>query len=75
MDSPETDLLVEWKNAVRNYCRQHLSAEEDKLLAIGALAESFSLSLGSEYLADLWRNHLIYELLWASGENGHRSDR
>ncbi|KAK3305034.1 uncharacterized protein B0T15DRAFT_187276 [Chaetomium strumarium] len=38
--------------------------EEDKLPAIAAIAEKFSPSFGGGYLAGLWRQYLVQDLLW-----------
>jgi hypothetical protein len=65
-EPPENKLLEQWNRVFNNYTRRKLSDEEDKLLAIAAVAERFSEPLGSEYLAGLWRKHLILGLAWRS---------
>ncbi|PSS00831.1 heterokaryon incompatibility protein-domain-containing protein [Coniella lustricola] len=65
-DSPSpTDQLRAWRHIIGDYALSDLSFEKDKLVAASGLAKAFSRHLnGDEYLAGLWRSHLIKELLW-----------
>ncbi|KAJ8474943.1 hypothetical protein ONZ51_g6891 [Trametes cubensis] len=53
-----------WCGAVEDYSRRSLSDPSDKLVACAGLAEMFARVLRSEYLAGLWRDSLLRDLLW-----------
>jgi len=53
-----------WRRVVSDYTRRKLSVPADKLVAVAALAEDFSLVIQSDYLAGLWRCTLLKDLLW-----------
>ncbi|KAH9887728.1 heterokaryon incompatibility protein-domain-containing protein [Cubamyces lactineus] len=53
-----------WCGAVQDYSRRSLSDPSDKLVACAGLAELFARVLRSDYLAGLWRDSLLRDLLW-----------
>ncbi|KAF4441591.1 heterokaryon incompatibility protein [Fusarium austroafricanum] len=59
-----------WRNIVRRYTERYLTVESDKLPAIAGLAARvlFERSLRDgptdEYLAGLWRDNLLSDLIW-----------
>ncbi|KAH9889403.1 heterokaryon incompatibility protein-domain-containing protein [Cubamyces lactineus] len=53
-----------WRRMLSYYTDRVLSRSSDKLVACAGLAEDFGRLLSSEYLAGLWRNFLLYDLLW-----------
>lgn len=59
-----------WYNIVQRYTERYLTVESDKLPAIGGLAERVFLERGlnngpgDEYVAGLWRNNLLSDLIW-----------
>lgn len=53
-----------WGDMVHQYSTRKLSEASDKLVACGALAEAFHRVLSSDYLAGLWRDTLLHDLLW-----------
>ncbi|KAF2276949.1 HET-domain-containing protein, partial [Westerdykella ornata] len=66
-----------WHDLVENYTRRALTFQGDKLPAISAVAEKFAPlhGGGGDYLAGLWRKHLVFDLLWytslpSSGKGG-----
>ncbi|KAI0326974.1 HET-domain-containing protein [Cubamyces sp. BRFM 1775] len=69
-----------WSEIVEDYTLRSLSYSEDTFLACAGIAEAFGLALGSrtEYLAGLWRDSLLFDLLWFvtdhSGRIRGRSD-
>ncbi|KAI0663953.1 heterokaryon incompatibility protein-domain-containing protein [Cubamyces menziesii] len=54
----------EWRRMLSHYTDRVVSHSSDKLMACAGLAEDFARLLGSDYLAGLWRDFLIYDLLW-----------
>ncbi|KAH9889092.1 heterokaryon incompatibility protein-domain-containing protein [Cubamyces lactineus] len=53
-----------WWGIVRAYSGRSLSDPSDKLIALSGLAEMFALALGPNYVAGLWRDTLLRDLLW-----------
>ncbi|KAI0334681.1 HET-domain-containing protein [Cubamyces sp. BRFM 1775] len=60
-----------WADVVQDYALRALSYPEDRLIACAGIAETFGRALGSqtEYLAGLWRDSLLIDLLWSVGDN------
>ncbi len=58
-----------WLVIVHQYTRRTIGQASAKLVACGALAEAFDRVLGSEYLAGLWRDTLLQDLLWVRMED------
>ncbi|KAI0334690.1 HET-domain-containing protein [Cubamyces sp. BRFM 1775] len=67
-----------WLQVVMDYTRRSLSYSSDKLVACAGLAEEFACALGTQvpYLAGLWRDSLLCDLLWfvAPDKIGSRGD-
>lgn len=61
-----------WYNLLEQYTERHLTIEDDRLPAIGALAQTFHTILNEQYCAGLWRGDLLSGLLW-SIKRGSRS--
>ncbi|KAL0465131.1 heterokaryon incompatibility protein domain-containing protein [Neurospora intermedia] len=61
------DLLArQWHKVVESYSSLHLSSPEDKFPALSGLAQQMSKRRGHEvrYLAGLWSDSLLTDLLW-----------
>ncbi|KAK3364013.1 heterokaryon incompatibility protein-domain-containing protein [Lasiosphaeria hispida] len=54
----------DWHNVVYQYTRRKLSKDSDKLVALSAVSLLYGDALGAHYLAGLWRENLIEDLLW-----------
>jgi hypothetical protein len=55
-----------WHQLLNLYALRQLSYPCDKLPAISGIAEKFKMATGSVYVAGLWLDHLIPDLLWSS---------
>ncbi|KAL8349214.1 hypothetical protein RB598_004869 [Gaeumannomyces tritici] len=53
-----------WGGFLHDYTRRKLSLPSDRLPAIGCIAELISQLTGAEYVAGLWRNNLLYEVMF-----------
>ena len=53
-----------WKDHVSEYSRRKLTRDDDKLPAFTGLAAEFARSTGFRYLAGLWQETLLVDLLW-----------
>lgn len=53
-----------WWDIVEDYSRRVVGTPSDKLVACGAIADAFQRVLRTEYLAGLWRDTLLQDLLW-----------
>lgn len=54
-----------WFEVVRNYSRRKLTYPLDKLPALSALAHDVEKKTHSQYLAGIWRENLVWSLLWS----------
>ncbi|KAL1937517.1 hypothetical protein VTO73DRAFT_13103 [Trametes versicolor] len=64
------DLHTRWWSIVDGYTRRALGHPSDKLVACGALAEAFHRVLRTDYLAGLWRDTLLRDLIWSRAIRG-----
>lgn len=53
-----------WRNTVRRYSSMDLSFEEDRIVALSAIASRFQSVLNATYFAGLWKEDLIHDLAW-----------
>lgn len=58
-----------WARVVEMYSRTHLTQERDRLIALTGIASQMAANIGSktkpaEYIAGMWRTHMISQLLW-----------
>lgn len=60
----EPEIWSHWNNVLYQYSTRQASLPEDKLVALGGVAEGFSRLINSRYLAGLWENRLCEQLLW-----------
>jgi len=64
MDLPE--LEASWQKLVEEYCRLELSEHKDIFPAISGMVSQFQTVRKSEYVAGMWRDNLLHDLLWAT---------
>jgi hypothetical protein len=57
-------LLETWRGVVQDYTRRKLSLPTDRLPAIAGIAREMARLTGMEYLAGLWRENMLQELMW-----------
>lgn len=58
------EIFRAWKLMVKNYLSRQLSDPRDKLPALSGIVTYFKHVMADEYLAGLWRNHLLFDLSW-----------
>jgi hypothetical protein len=59
-------LHLQWQNMVEEFTWLQLSFERDRLPAFSRLAQRYQPRLKSEYLASLWKENLVADLMWFS---------
>ncbi|KAI0404105.1 HET-domain-containing protein [Xylaria palmicola] len=59
----QTDSVL-WQRLLHTFSEKSLSIHQDRLPAIGGIAERFGLASDDEYLAGIWRSSLPSGLLW-----------
>lgn len=64
--SDTTEVVTNWYKLVENYSTRALTKENDKLIALSALAKRYRAVLKDIYIAGLWRRDLGIGLLWAA---------
>ncbi|EME40198.1 hypothetical protein DOTSEDRAFT_74873 [Dothistroma septosporum NZE10] len=55
---------TKWRMVVRQYTSRNLSRSTDKLPAISGVASLLPQAQRTDYLAGIWRESLIHDLLW-----------
>ncbi|KAK8115737.1 HET-domain-containing protein [Apiospora sp. TS-2023a] len=63
-DEPTKAIHGLWRTTVRKYSLMNLSYNEDRFVALSAIASRFQSVLNSTYLAGLWKEDLIRDLMW-----------
>lgn len=63
-----------WYKTVEDYTRRKLGEDRDRLPAIGGIAARMSSLTGAKYVAGLWENNFLHDLMWTS-EPGEWSRR
>jgi hypothetical protein len=58
------DVERQWFSVVQQYSGLNASRPSDKFPALSGIAEQFQAQLQCDYLAGLWRNHLLRGLQW-----------
>jgi hypothetical protein len=61
-----------WLAHITDFCQRNLTNEQDKLPALSGIAKFIAQKTGDQYLAGLWKKHLLEDLHWrtyARGEN------
>lgn len=57
-------LHAAWWTVVVDYIKRSITSPADKLVACGAVAAEFGRVLSTEYLAGLWRDTLLHDMMW-----------
>ncbi|KAK4236581.1 heterokaryon incompatibility protein 6 [Achaetomium macrosporum] len=57
-------LLQTWRGLVQDYTQRKLTVSSDRLPAIGGIARELSMLTGMEYLAGLWKENMLQDLMW-----------
>lgn len=60
-----------WEDIVRSYTKCNLTVDTDKLVALSGIAREMQKQLGDQYVAGMWRQHLVYQLLWRGAAQGY----
>src|SRR5450432_656665 len=55
----ENEMLVLWWQVLKGYNRGELTKYDDKLTAIAGVAQEMQTCLKDEYIAGLWKKHLL----------------
>jgi hypothetical protein len=61
---PHGWLMVVWWKIVKDYSTLKLSYDEDIFPALSGIAQAQMVARGSQYLAGLWEDTLVHDLLW-----------
>jgi hypothetical protein len=61
---PGNKWIDHWHEVIKHYTSLNLSFESDRLPAISGIAKRIAGSMNCDYLAGIWRNTLLEDLLW-----------
>ena len=56
--------LVRWAEIVEEFASRRVTSSSDKVMALSAIARVYADANHDSYLAGLWRQNLIFQLLW-----------
>ena len=74
--SSKAGLYLQWQKTIEEFTCLQLSHENDRLPAISGLAKQYQRRLKSAYMAGLWKDNLVAELLWyAESERRRGTER
>ena len=59
-----------WNDIVQHYTKCNLTMSKDKLVAISGVVKRLQPLFKTDYLAGLWRDNLLEQLLWVVGAYG-----
>lgn len=59
-----SQVAEEWRNIVCKYAATALTKEADKLVAISGLAREIAYLRDADYLAGLWTDSLVQDMMW-----------
>lgn len=63
-DVSSEELREQWRGMLLNYSERSITVPSDKFVALASIAELFQSSLKDQYVAGLWNQTLLYDLLW-----------
>ncbi len=63
-----------WTWVVDNFTACELTYETDRLLAIAGVAGEFQPLFNCRYIAGLWEDSLIFQVLWSKNGDSHRTE-
>ena len=72
--APYFEPLQRWYNILEGYCQRKLTFEKDRSVAILGVAQEIQAQTGMTYLSGLWREDLLFGLLWQVDGRGNRSE-
>lgn len=56
--------IAMWKDIASRYTRCALTVPDDKLVALSALAKLYQDATGDDYIAGLWKSHILEGMNW-----------
>jgi len=68
VNGADNELYELWRSITVSYSKGRLTKDRDKLVAISRVARNVAQRFGGEYLAGMWRQHLIEQLMWFVSE-------
>jgi hypothetical protein len=69
-----TNSTEQWFRLVRHYSKGELTVASDKLTALSGVAKLFALKSGKTYVAGLWKEDLLAQLLWQTDVPKNKTD-
>ena len=64
-----------WNDIVQHYTKCNLTMSKDKLVAISGIVKRLQPVFKTDYLAGLWRDDLLEQLLWEVDDSYHEARR
>ncbi|KAE9370130.1 HET-domain-containing protein, partial [Stipitochalara longipes BDJ] len=61
-------IAIKWLSVVIEYSNKKVTFDKDKLVALSGVARLFAARFGTTYIAGLWKEDLITQLIWRTLE-------
>lgn len=63
-DSSRSSIAFKWSGIVDHYSYGRVTFRKDKLVALSGVARRFARKFGTTYVAGMWKEELLNQLLW-----------
>jgi hypothetical protein len=67
-----TNSATQWFQILKHYSKGRLTVESDKLTALSGVAKLFALESGKTYIAGLWKEDFLSQLLWEAASPSNK---
>jgi hypothetical protein len=67
-DGDVENLVSEWAPIINHYSAGKVTFQRDKLIALAGISSLFAARYNTQYLAGLWKDNLVQQLVWHTVE-------
>ncbi|PMD48866.1 HET-domain-containing protein, partial [Hyaloscypha variabilis F] len=74
-DNPRRSISMKWSSLLMDYTEKKVTFDKDKLVALSGVARLFAAKFGTTYVAGLWKEGLVTQLVWRVSDEPDTSVR
>ncbi|KAN0117032.1 Heterokaryon incompatibility protein (HET) domain containing protein [Hyaloscypha variabilis] len=74
-DNPRRSISMKWSSLLMDYTEKKVTFDKDRLVALSGLARLFAAKFGTTYVAGLWKEGLVTQLVWRVSDEPDTSVR
>jgi hypothetical protein len=74
-DNPRRSISMKWSSLLIDYTEKKVTFDKDRLVALSGLARLFAAKFGTTYVAGLWKEGLVTQLVWRVSDEPDTSVR